>query len=1071
MRRFRAVVVGLCALAVVSALVVPAISGRARVVTSDEGPEGPYPEGMYLQMREAQIAKYRGLPWHTQYNARMRALNKLQAQQRGMAAAPSGADSVVTAPTWTVLGPAPIPNGQPNNGHDSGRVTAMVIDPTNVNIVYVGAAQGGVWRTTDGGAHWTALMDNAQSLAIGALALDPNDHTTLWVGTGEPSFSLDSFFGVGLYRITSANTTPTVQGPFDTRVDGLDTTAGNGHAFLGESISKIVIDPANSDRMWVGTSYGYSGMSGDYGATIADPGLYFSSNATSATPTFSLSNNVGIKQVTDIALQPGGSDTLLVGVIGEDYSTDGIYQTTNASTVPGTNTDFSFTRVKDLTGSNSDSGIAHFAFSVSSPTTVFAVYDKSGGRVIESSDGGGTWGSAIASANGFCDGQCWYDMPVAVDPTDANVVLIGGNYDYGDPTAPNAAAIHRATDGSTFTKSQTGLHPDTHAIAFSADGSTVWTGNDGGVWKSTNDGTSWTNENTSGLGITQFQSISTHPTDANLTIGGTQDNGTEQYTTGAAWTQSDGGDGGFALIDQSSSSTTADVMYHTYFNGTGSVIGFVRSTNGGASWDQGHGCGFLSSNGISCSDGTLFYAPMALGPGIGTSGTDTLYFGTTHLYRSASMGNAMQSVSQTFGSPISSIGISPTNDDVRIVGLANGQVFATNTGVNPLVSVTGPWDPNFYVARTVVDPANPSIAYVTLDGYFGNSDSHVWRTSNLGPSATWTAAGSGIPDVPVNAFVIDPNDSTHLFAGTDVGVYESTDSGTTWTPYGSGLPNAAVFDLAIGSPCTSNEVLRAATHGRGVWEVPISTSGCGGGVDTTPPTASMNNPSQSVQFRKSVGLSWAGSDNVGGSGIKDYTVEVSKAPAKGTFGPYAPITALTNTPLTTATFKGATGYTYCFKVKARDNATPFPNVSPLSAANCTEIPVDDRALKVLKGPWTRNKDAHSYVGTLTETHSKGATLTIAKVHARQIGIMWKTCGGCGAFQLIIGTTKFAPINTKGAVHYYFAAAKPFSKVKTVTVKVVAYTAGQIQIDGLIALVVGPFFSPSGAQRSAAVGWR
>ena len=161
----------------------------------------------------------------------------------------------------------------------------------------------------------------------------------------------------------------------------------------------------------------------------------------------------------------------------------------------------------------------------------------------------------------------------------------------------------------------------------------------------------------------------------------------------------------------------------------------------------------------------------------------------------------------------------------------------------------------------------------------------------------------------MNAFVIDPNDSTHLFAGTDVGVYESTDSGTSWTPYGSGLPNAAVFDLAIGSPCTSNEVLRAATHGRGVWEVPISTSACGGGVDTTPPTASMIEPSKTLQFSKSFQLSWAGSDNLGGSGIKDYTVKVSKAPAKGTFSPYAPITALTNTTSTSVTLKRATGYT------------------------------------------------------------------------------------------------------------------------------------------------------------------
>jgi hypothetical protein len=658
-------------------------------------------------------------------------------------------------------------------------------------------------------------------------------------------------------------------------------------------------------------------------------------------------------------------------------------------------------------------------------------------------------------------------MPVAVDPTNPNVILLGGNYHY-DVTS--GYAIFQSTDGSTFTNRDTNLHPDTHAIAFSNDGNTVWTGNDGGVWKSTNDGTSWTNKNTSGLGITQFQSIATHPTNANLTIGGTQDNGTERYTTGATWTQSDGGDGGFALIDQSSTSTTTDVMYHTYFNGTGSLIGYVRSTNGGATWDGGHGCGFSSSNGISCSDGTLFYAPMALGPGIGTSGTDSFYFGTDNLYRSTSMGNAMSSVSQTFGTPISSIGISQTDDHVRIVGLANGQVFATSTGANPLTSVTGPWDPNFYVARTVVDPTDPSIAYVTLDGYFGNSDSHVWRTTDLGASPTWTAAGSGIPDVPVNAFVIDPNDSTHLFAGTDVGVYESTDSGTSWTPYGSGLPNAAVFDLAIGSPCTSNEVLRAATHGRGVWQVPISTPACSG-PDVTPPTATMVNPSKTLQFGKSIGLSWAGSDNLGGSGIKDYTVEVSKAPAKGTFTPYAPITALTDVTSNSATFKGATGYTYCFKVMARDNATPSPNVSSLSAAKCTEIPVDDRALKVVRGPWSRAKDAHAYVGTLTKTHSKGATLTIAKVHAKQIGVMWKSCGVCGSFQLIVGTTKYAPINTKGAVHYYFATAT-FSKAKTVTVKIVAYTAKQIQIDGLIALVVGPLtFSSSGVQRSAPAGWR
>jgi len=1076
MRRWKYALVALCALGLVAALVVPAISGRSRVIDPDQGDSGSIPEGKYLQMREAQIAKYRGLPWHTSYNARERALNHFRSQRRALTTAvPS---SVVTTPSWSELGPAPIPVGEPNNGPDSGRVTAIVVDPTDLtgNTAYVGAAQGGVWRTTNGGTTWTALMDNAQSLAIGALALDPNDHTTLWVGTGEPSFSLDSFFGVGLYRILNANATPTVQGPFDSRVAGLDTTAGNGHAFLGESISKIVIDPANSDRMWVGTSYGYSGMSGDYGATIADPGLYFSSDATNATPTFSQSASVGTKQVTDVALQPGSSDVMLVGVISAtDSSGDCIYRTTNASTVPGTNTDFDFsTNTLDLSGGNSEApGVVHFAYSVSSPATVYAVYNKSGGVLIKSTDGGATWPTTVANADGFCDGQCWYDMPVAIDPTNANVLLLGGNYHYDSTSGYAIFQSLNATTTATFTNRDTNLHPDTHAIAFSSDGNTVYTGNDGGVWRSMTHGTSWTNENTSGLGITQFQSVSTHPTDANLLIGGTQDNGTEEYTTAPAWMQSDGGDGGFALIDQSSTSTTTDTMYHTFSNASNpdGSIGFGRSGNGGQTWGAYLGCGFgFTANGINCNDGTLFYAPMALGPGIGTGGTDSLYFGTTKLYRSTTRGNSMTRVSQAFSNPISSIGISPANDNVRIVGLADGRVFVTTTGADPLVEVTEPWD-MFYVARTVIDPTDPNIAYVTLDGYFGNSDAHVWRTADLsdGAAAVWSPAGSGIPDVPVNAFVIDPNDHTHLFAGTDVGVYESTDSGTTWTVYGTGLPNAAVFDLGISSPCTSGEVLRAATHGRGVWSAAISsTAGCGAG-DTTPPTASITSPAKTVTFSKLINLQWAGSDNAGGSGVKDYTVEVSKAPAKGTFGSYKPIAALTNTTSTSTMFAGATGNTYCFKVMARDNAL---NAGSLSKAKCTEIPADDRALKVLKGPWTRNRDGHAYMGTLTATHTKGATVEIVKVHAKQIGVMWKDCGACGSFQVIIGTTKFTPINTKGPVGYFFATAKPFASVKTVTVKIVASSAGQLEIDGLIALVVGPLtFSPASAPHAVNAGLR
>jgi len=145
-----------------------------------------------------------------------------------------------------------------------------------------------------------------------------------------------------------------------------------------------------------------------------------------------------------------------------------------------------------------------------------------------------------------------------------------------------------------------------------------------------------------------------------------------------------------------------------------------------------------------------------------------------------------------------------------------------------------------YVARAVIDPNNSNTAYVTLSGYFGNSTSHIYKTTNLSNATpTWTGIDGGqIPDVPVNAFVVDPSDSTKLYAGTDIGVYRSVDSGTTWTAYSNGLPRVAVFDMAIQNP---NRILRIATHGRGMWEIFIGATGTLQGTITNASTSSAIN--------------------------------------------------------------------------------------------------------------------------------------------------------------------------------------------------------------------------------------
>jgi hypothetical protein len=831
---------------VVSILATSPVAVGSNRTAADEDPDQPpfgleIPHRKYLRMREHQIALYRGFPFKLPYNGRQVAINQMlhqrQARIRHGLAGPNA------GPAWSPIGPAPIPNGQVAGGAlnipVSGRVTAIVIDPANANIVYVGTAQGGVYRTLNGGTTWRPLMDNAASLAVGALALDPSNPGILFVGTGEGNFSLDSFAGVGLYRITGAKSaTPTLQGPFNAKVAGTGTTAVGSGAFAGESITSIAIDPNNHNKMFVGTTLGFSGVSGNQFPTAAPIGLYWSGNAQAATPTFS--RVAGIpgapnSTVSEVIFAPTSSSVLLVGVGDLAGTNSGIYRSSNANTATTGASGASPTFARVVNTAPNFFNIKLAANKVGLATTVLAGIENGagGGRLIKSINGGQTFPTTLTAAAGYCDGQCFYDIAVAIDPATAQKVYLGGSADVGGA----ATQFERSTNGgTTFIKtSNANLHADTHAIAVApSNHAVIYHGNDGGIFKSVNSGATWTSINTATFSATQFESIAVHHTNANFTIGGTQDNGTEFRNGSGIWTRADFGDGGFSGIDQSTASTTAVTMYHTYFNQRNNLLGYARVTQTSNAHDGGWafmGCNANApGNGIGCNDNTLFYAPLALGPGT----PNTVYFGTDRLYRSANSGTTNTVVSQSpietgtlpNGRPVvvSAIGISPQADGVRIVGLNNGHVWRTTTGSSTLVNVTGPWLAR-YVARVVIDPTARNIAYVTLDGFTGGTgaaQSHIWKTTNLGAaSPTWVSKGSGLPDIPVNAFVVDPKAHLHLFAGTDIGVYESIDGGTSWHPFGTGLPIVAVFDMAIASPGAVSEVLRVATHGRGMYQAAI----------------------------------------------------------------------------------------------------------------------------------------------------------------------------------------------------------------------------------------------------------
>ena len=198
----------------------------------------------YLRARgQFDMLRYGDAPMEELVKARLGAVTQLGKQVRSMA-------PFAAAGYWTPLGPYPIPNGQTTTIATavSGRVTAIAIHPTNPDLVYVGTAQGGVWRSSNGGAVWTPIFDSAVSLAIGSLALAPSDPSILYVGTGEPNGSCDSYFGVGLYRIDDAAGAATLNGPFNPTPT---TDVIGAKAFTGRSISKILVDSAEIGRAHV----------------------------------------------------------------------------------------------------------------------------------------------------------------------------------------------------------------------------------------------------------------------------------------------------------------------------------------------------------------------------------------------------------------------------------------------------------------------------------------------------------------------------------------------------------------------------------------------------------------------------------------------------------------------------------------------------------------------------------------------------------------------------------------------------------------------------------------------------
>ncbi len=742
---------------------------------------------------------------------------------------------------WTSLGPNPIGTfigvhgltyGSPN-GAASGRVTTIALHPayngTSNQTVYIGTALGGVWRTTDNGANWTPLTDTQPTLAIGDIAIEPGNAGIIYATTG----ALRGYYGSGLLKSTDGGTSWTLlTGPNS-------ATAPQRPAFINATMQRVALDPTNMNVLYVVTSFGETGSasSAEADVPLGQRGVFKSTDAGANWTLLDAAGNNGQESGTDVLLDPLNKDRVYAAFDGNSPNGGGIYVSVNGGqswTRATTGLPTTFVRITLAAGP---------AVAPSTNTTVYAAIGSAAFNLIgifKSTDNGATWAAVTRPQLG---GQTDFNLPLKVDPTNGNNVYYG-------------TSANEANEGGTFWRSlnggqtwtdlsqgdgQTGgLHADAHSIAISpANNNIVFEGNDGGIWRTNNATTgntaTWSNLN-AGLSITQFQTIALHPTDPNIVLGGTQDNGTNRRTTGNVWANIAEGDGGFAYIDQSN----PQVVYQT-FQRLPRSFGPLLSTTGGTNLTPA-GCQMCTATAgnMNPNDRLGFYAPLNGHPGFTGASGNVIYFGTQRLYRSANRGTTWTGTgpsSDNFGQDlskgqgrVSAITPHPQLDnavnppgELVWVGTSDGNVqVSTDVGKGAgaaFTNLTKAPLPNRFITDIAVDARNRTTAIVTYSGFNLNTPGtpgHIFRTADLGQ--TWTSIDGNLPDVPVNTVAVDPLLANVIWVGTDIGVFQTLDGGATWVPMLNGLPKVPVYMLRYHDATRS---LFAATHARGVYRLTL----------------------------------------------------------------------------------------------------------------------------------------------------------------------------------------------------------------------------------------------------------
>ncbi len=677
-----------------------------------------------------------------------------------------------------------------------GRVDHAVGVPGDPNTYYLGAASGGVWKSSDGGRDWKPIFDDEPVATIGSIAVAPSDPNVIYVGTGEANIRGNVQLGDGIYKSTDAGKTWT-------------------HVWAQKGqIGTMIVHPTDPD-------IAYAAVLGDPFGPNPERGVYRTTDGGKTwTQVLKKDEHAG---ASDIAMDASNPRILFAGF----WETQR-YPWDLKSGGPGSGLYVSHDggdTWKQLTGHGLPDGVwgkVGVAVAPSDGQRVYALVEAEHGGLFRSDDGGATW--TLASGYRGIRQRAWYYSTMTIDPTNPDIVWF-----------PQVPMLKTIDGGKTITQVYGIHHGDHHDVWIDpANPRRMISANDGGVNITTDGGGHWYAPK---LPLSQFYHVSVDTHVPYNVMGAMQDLGTAHGPSNSLngrsiqlsdWHSVGGGEAGYVIAKPDDPDITYAGDYFGYLARYDARTGAARDVTPWPENPSGHGAEDMKYR-------FQWTSPSAFSP----FDPNVLYFGAQVVFETTDGGQTWAIISpdltrndkskQTWaGGPITgdntgvetydtvfAIAESPKQKGVIWAGSDDGLVHVTRDGGKTWTDVTGamPGIPHWGTIDLIEpSPFDAGTAYVVVDNHrMDDTHPYLYKTADYGKS--WTRLDGALPqDVYLHAVREDPARRGLLYLGTERGVMFSPDDGTTWKSLRLNMPTVAVHDLVV-----KDDSLVVGTHGRSIW--------------------------------------------------------------------------------------------------------------------------------------------------------------------------------------------------------------------------------------------------------------